>query len=89
MSFDRQQVEADILQFVKARAPGHAALGLETDLLEEGVLDSLLLVDMIFHLEEKYGLKLGSEHVDPVNFRSPAAIVNLVAGQTGGRSTAA
>jgi len=89
MSLDRQQLEADILQFVKARAPGYPSLGLDTDLLEEGVLDSLLLMDTIFHLEEKYGLKLGSEHIDPTNFRSPAAIVDLVIGQTGGRSTAA
>jgi len=89
MSIDRQQLEADILQFVKSRAPGHPSLGLETDLLEEGVLDSLLLVDLIFHLEEKYSLKLGSEHIDPANFRSPAAIVNLIVDQTGSRSSAA
>ncbi|MBY0382048.1 MAG: acyl carrier protein [Xanthobacteraceae bacterium] len=89
MSIDRQQLEADILQFVKSRAPAHPSLGLETDLLEEGVLDSLLLVDLIFHLEERYGLKLGSEHIDPANFRSPAAIVNLIVDQTGSRSSAA
>jgi acyl carrier protein len=89
MSLDRQQVEADILQFVKARAPNHSSLGVETDLLEDGVLDSLLLVDLIFHLEERYGLKLGSEHVDPANFRSPAAIVDLVVSQGGSHSSAA
>ena len=89
MSLDRQQLEADILQFVKSRAPDHPALGLETDLLEDGVLDSLMLIDLIFHLEENYAIKLGSEHVDPANFRSPAAIVNLVLDQTGTRSSAA
>ncbi|MBE0705340.1 MAG: acyl carrier protein, partial [Afipia sp.] len=50
--------------------------------LEEGLLDSLLLIDVIFQIEERYGIKLGGEHVGPVHFRSPAAIVDLVMSQS-------
>jgi acyl carrier protein len=89
MPLDRQKLEADMLQFVASRAPNHPGLGLETDLLDEGVLDSLLLVDLIFQIEDRYGLKLGSEHVDPANFRTPSAIVNLILSQTGASSSAA
>jgi acyl carrier protein len=81
---DRTQIEADILQFVRSRCPQYPALGADTDLLEEGLLDSLLLVDLIFQLEERYGIKLGSNHVSPGNFRSVSAIVALVMNQTPG-----
>ncbi|MBX9709749.1 MAG: acyl carrier protein [Xanthobacteraceae bacterium] len=78
---DRTQIEADILQFVRSRCPQYPALDPETDLLEEGLLDSLLLIDLIFQLEERYGIKLGSNHVSPANFRSVSAIVSLVQSQ--------
>ncbi len=81
---DPKQIEADILQFVRARCPQYPALGPDTDLLDEGLLDSLLLVDLIFQIEERYGITLGSNHVSPANFRSVAAIVGLVMNQTPG-----
>jgi acyl carrier protein len=78
---ERTQVEADILKFVASRCPNYPGLALNTDLLEQGLLDSLLLIDVIFQIEEKYGIKLGGEHVGPTHFRSPAAIVDLVMSQ--------
>lgn len=74
----RQQLEADILQVVRSRFPHHPALTLDTDLLEEGLLDSLLLVDLIFQFEDRYGMQLESDQVSSSNFRTAAAIVNLV-----------
>ena len=79
---ERTQVEADILKFVVSRCPNCPGLALDTDLIEEGLLDSLLLIDVIFQIEEKYGIKLGGEHVGPAHFRSPAAIVDLVMSQS-------
>ena len=79
---DRAQIEADILQFVRSRCPQSPGLGTDTDLLDEGLLDSLLLVDLIFQVEDRYGIKLGSDHVSPSNFRNVSSIVNLVLGQT-------
>lgn len=74
---ERSQIEADILQFVQARAP-QSQLTIDTDLLDEGLLDSLLLVDLIFRLEERYGIQLGGDQVSPGNFRSVKSIADLV-----------
>ncbi len=74
---ERNEIEADILQFVQARCP-QTSLTAETDLLDEGLLDSLLLVDLIFRLEERYGVRLGGNQVSPGNFRSVKAIADLV-----------
>jgi acyl carrier protein len=74
---ERNEIEADILQFVQARCP-QISLTADTDLLDEGLLDSLLLVDLIFRLEERYGVSLGGDQVSPGNFRSVRAIIDLV-----------
>ncbi|HEY0236888.1 MAG TPA: phosphopantetheine-binding protein [Afipia sp.] len=74
---ERSQIEADILQFVQARSP-QSQITAATDLLDEGLLDSLLLVDLIFRLEERYGIQLGGDQISPGNFRSVAAIADLV-----------
>lgn len=78
---DRMQVEAALLQFLQSRCLHRAVLTAHTDLLEEGLLDSLLLVDLIFQIEDRYGVRFESEHVSPDNFRAVYAIANLVMDQ--------
>ena len=81
MTPDRKQLEAELVQFVQARGLRYAVVTSSTDLLESGLLDSLLLVDLIFHIEELYGIRFESDHVDPSNFRTIVAIVNLILDQ--------
>jgi acyl carrier protein len=81
MTPDRKQLEAELVQFVQARGLRYAVVTSLTDLLESGLLDSLLLMDLIFHIEELYGIRFESDHVDPSNFRTIVAIVNLVLDQ--------
>jgi acyl carrier protein len=78
---DRKQLEADLLDFVHSRGSRHTDVTSQTDLLESGLLDSLLLMDLIFHIEEKYGIRFDSDQVNPSNFRSIMAIVNFVLDQ--------
>lgn len=78
---DRAQVEADLLSFVRARGLDHARVAADTDLVDGGLLDSLLLTDLILHLEERYGIVLEGGEVSPANFRSVAAIADLVLGR--------
>lgn len=82
MSADRQQVEADLLGFVRGRGLDHARVAADTDLIDGGLLDSLLLTDLILHLEERYGIALDGAEVSPANFRTVAAIVELVLGRS-------
>ena len=82
MTADRKRLEADIVQFVQARGARYANLTLRTDLLESGLLDSLLLMDLIFHIEEAYGIRFNSDHVNPSNFRTIVDIVSFVLDQT-------
>ena len=81
MTADRKQLETDIVQFVQARGARYAEATLRTDLLESGLLDSLLLMDLIFHIEEMYGIRFNSDHVNPSNFRTITDIVSFVLDQ--------
>lgn len=86
MTPDRHQLEDDMLQFVQSRCPNHPDLTADTDLLDGNVLDSLLLMDLVFQIEDRYGIRLGSDEISPSNFRTTSAIVGLVAAQLDRRS---
>jgi acyl carrier protein len=78
MKPDRQQLEAELLHFVQSRGPRYAAVTRDTDLLDGGLLDSLLLTDLILHIEGQHGIEFDSGHVSPANFRTVSAIAGLV-----------
>jgi acyl carrier protein len=60
----------------------------ETDLIEAGVLDSFMFVELLLNLEQAFGLKIMLENVDLDNFKSIDRIANFVAASNG-RPTAA
>jgi acyl carrier protein len=82
---DRDQIEGDLLAFVRARGHRHTQAVIDMDLLESGLLDSLMLMDLIFHLEERYGLRFDGDDVNPSNFRSISAIIDTVMDQLAAR----
>jgi acyl carrier protein len=79
MMFDRKKAEAELVRFVQMRGQGRAEVTPQMNLIENGLLDSLMLVDLIFHLEESYGLRFESDHIAPSNFHSISAIIDLMA----------
>ena len=50
-----------------------------TDLLDEGLLDSLGLVELVFFLERQYAIELDLSELDLAAVRTPSAILRLVA----------
>jgi acyl carrier protein len=79
---DRQQLQADLLALVRARGLDHAGIAADTDLVDGGLLDSLLLTDLILHIEERYAVAFDAGDVSPANFRSVATMVDLVLGRS-------
>ncbi len=52
--------------------------GDDDSLLELSVIDSLVMVDLIAHLEKAYGIAVDEDDMMPENFDSVAAIVAYV-----------
>jgi acyl carrier protein len=50
----------------------------EEDLLVTGVLDSLTLIQLLVHLEERFRVRIPLEELEIENIRSIASIVRLV-----------
>lgn len=56
----------------------------ETDLMQSGLLDSLALVELLFHLEQELGIKITLESLELENFRSIARIAEFIAARNNG-----
>jgi D-alanine--poly(phosphoribitol) ligase subunit 2 len=54
----------------------------DLDLIDNGVLDSLALVELLFELEHTFGIELALEELDIENFRTPTRIAAFVARQS-------
>jgi len=53
--------------------------GDDTDLLDEGLLDSLGLVELVLFLEHHYAIALDLTELDLAAIRTPSAILRLIA----------
>ena len=51
----------------------------DTDLLESGILDSFQFVELLFELEQRFGLRIKIENIDLDDLRTLARIARLVA----------
>jgi acyl carrier protein len=75
----RQTIEDDLLRWYRNRIRTREEITTETDLLDSGYLDSLLLMELVVTLEEQFGIYVDSDEVSPQNFRSVRSLTNFVA----------
>lgn len=66
-----------IINILKEINP-YIAINNYTDLLEEGILDSVGIMYLITSLEELYDIEISGDNIIPNNFRNIIAIHNLV-----------
>lgn len=72
---------AEIEQFIVgdvAAGRGLESVAHDSDLLADGVIDSLGITELITFLERRYGIKVDDDDIDADNFRSVQAIVAFV-----------
>jgi acyl carrier protein len=65
-----------IVEMLGPEAP--ADLGIETPLLEQDLLDSVGIYELVVYLEERYGIEVLDEEVLPGNFGSILVLAKLV-----------
>ncbi len=69
----------EILRFVQSElSDGSFPVGVETDLLQEEIIDSLGVFTLIGFLEQRFGVKIDASEVDLDNFRNVTAVEQLV-----------
>jgi D-alanine--poly(phosphoribitol) ligase subunit 2 len=50
----------------------------ETDLFENGIIDSLQVVELLLQLERRFGVRIAIDDIDLENFRTLERIARLV-----------
>ena len=51
---------------------------METELIDDGILNSLDITNLVLELNEAYDIEIGMEEMIPENFNSAEAIYNLI-----------
>lgn len=54
----------------------------DTDLLAEGILDSIMFVDLLLSLEQDFGITIAVDQLDLECFQSINKIADFIAGET-------
>ena len=78
-----QIIEEGLLEWCNNRLRSSVPITAETNLLDSGYLDSLLVMDVVLSIEKQYGVAIGSSEISPRHFRSVKTLAALVASHNG------
>ena len=74
-------LKAELAKFIEQKLVGsdrRIAISEKTPLIEEGIIDSMGLLQMVAFLEERAGVRIPDDEVSPDNFETIDAIDALV-----------
>ena len=74
----KSNVRQELLGFVQANTTNSEAITMQTDLIEQEVLDSLLLMDLVLFVEQCWGVELIGHDFSPSHFRTIGELAQLV-----------
>jgi acyl carrier protein len=82
---EKAQVSAEIRRFIAERFlfGDDKKLGDGDSLLEAGIVDSTGVLELINHLEERYGIKVSDDELVPENLDTIAGIAAFLARKAG------
>jgi len=78
-----RSVRDEIRAFVFARFPMAQSrqIGDGESLLDSGIVDSLGILDIVTHLEDRFGVEIGDDDLNPENFDSIEVLSAFVDGK--------
>ncbi|HET6425437.1 MAG TPA: acyl carrier protein [Planctomycetaceae bacterium] len=76
---DPATITAELTAYLTEASCSDTPLMADTDLLATGLVDSLMMTDLVHHVESRYGVRLDAEDLRPKNFRTPRVLAELVA----------
>ena len=71
------EIEQKIVGFLVS-ATGQTTIDGNTELQESGIIDSLMMMDLLVFIETELGIRLEFEDITPDVFETPATITRLV-----------
>ena len=71
------EIQQKIVGFLVS-ATGQTTIDSDTELQESGIIDSLMMMDLLVFIETELGIRLEFEDITPDVFETPATITRLV-----------
>lgn len=63
-------IEAAVVGYLQAGHVASGSFGVETDLIQSGLLDSLLVMDLVRFIQSRFGVTMSPGDITPKNLRS-------------------
>lgn len=75
----QEQLQQLVIEWIKAnkRTSNYVEIGVDTELLGTGILDSFGFLDLIMHIESKTGLQVDLAEADPGEFAVVRGLCSL------------
>ena len=80
---DTSAIVEDLCSFIGSHALSDEPIRPETDLLSSGLLDSMLVIDLVSHVEAAHGVALADADITPKHFRSVTPLAALIVARKG------
>jgi len=84
---DSHQITPELARFITRHSVPGEPITSHTDLLERQILDSLLMMDLVLHLESTYGIQMDVDDLAPRHFRTVASLARLIDEKLSARGT--
>lgn len=81
---DKASIEQAIIGLIEGIRPGAPVPTVDTNITESGTLDSLDFVDLVFQVQERFGLSIPDEDIEQHDLRVLGSLVEYVAHRVSG-----
>ncbi len=72
------QIQQELIDYLNQHADVYEELSATTDLIDQGILDSLLVADLVLFTGSHFGIELTARDISPENLSSIERIAGLV-----------
>lgn len=76
------EIQERLVTFL-ATSTGQTSINVDTELQESGIIDSLLMMDLLVFVETEFGVRLDFQDLTPDAFRSPSTVARLIGERIG------
>ena len=77
MSDDRT-TESMLLHYLQEHHWGGGSVDCETDLIESGQLDSLVVMDLVYFVGSRFGIEMSPQEISPHNLRTVQRLAQFI-----------
>ena len=74
------RVEEKLLEYLRTQCQADLSIDVDTDVIDSGLLDSMLVMDLVLFVESQFTVKLEPTDIAPHNLRSVRCLAACVRG---------